>query len=94
MDRKELLLFILGYLNGINLLESIPKDSLLKIKEIVEQYDSNQKIFREEKKLEEERWIEMQDGLTEQSGNRSSYNNDDSYNNTLDLDQQSEDFYS
>lgn len=89
MNTKELLVYILGYLNGLSTNSKISKEQVLKVKEIIDTFKNNQNssINQLEENTDDDDYDEnyYQDNRND--------DNDKYYNENLDLDQQDPDFY-
>lgn len=89
MKKRDLLIYILGYLNGLNTMSKVSKDKVLKIKEIIEEFDNQKRLEQENDEFEnEDDYANQYYDETDES-----YDNDSHYNEDLDLDQQHPDFY-
>lgn len=85
MESKELLTYILGYLNGLNTMSKISSDKVLKIKELIEDY-------RNQKHTEIDNDNEHYEDYDDSDNDTYSLYNNPNYNDELDLDQQGPDF--
>ena len=90
MTKKEFLVYIVGYLNGVNTSARVSSDKILKVKSLLKEYNEEFYKVVESSNVVTNNYEEYEDVDYDNSHN-SIYNNPN-YNPDLDLDQQGPDF--
>lgn len=85
MESRELLTYILGYLNGLNTMTKVSSEKINKLKEIIEDY-------RTRKHNENESENDYSEQYDDSDKDTYSLYDNPNYNDELDLDQQGPDF--
>jgi len=90
MESRELLTYILGYLNGLNTMSKVSSGKIYKLKKLIENFHNQKNIEIEIEKYPAANY-DTEDYDNSDNNKYSLYDNPH-YNDELDLDQQDPDF--